>query len=116
MSIDDNVKKLIDEIIENFDFDKCNQMMKLTNWTWWGTGVPTVEVLKNSALERINSAINLALERPSDEDIHIPNFSGKENSFFCSSGGLKATVWCVKKDIKRIDLEFIFTDWSTECD
>ena len=52
-------QELIDEVIENFNFEKCYLTMTLLNWTWAnGLVVPTVEDLKTSALQRILSAIN----------------------------------------------------------
>lgn len=114
MELDKKTKNLIDEILENFDFESCHKMMMLTNWTWHGAGVPNVERLKNSAVDRILSAINVSQERWSDKDIHIPDYSNQGSSFFSSSGGLKATVWTNKGDVLRIDLEFIFTEWTSE--
>jgi len=46
-------QKMIDEIIENFDFAKCHIVMKLLNWEWAGRGVPTIEDLKISAVKRL---------------------------------------------------------------
>ena len=100
-------QELIDEVIENFNFEKCYLTMTLLNWTWAnGLVVPTVEDLKTSALQRILSAIN----------------GSKENGrmtlnelYHSSSGGLKASVCKNRYDqITYINLEFVLTDWSTE--
>lgn len=116
MEFDKSIKDKIDYILENFDFEKCHEMMKLVGWTWWGRGIPTVEMLKESALDTIKSAIEQVYERPTNEEIHIPNNMGSEISYYSSSGGLKATVWCKKQEILCINLEFVFTDWSAGCE
>ena len=102
-------QELIDEVIENFNFEKCYLTMTLLNWKWGtanGFMVPNVEDLKTSALERILSAIN----------------GSKENGrmtlnevYYSSSGGLKASV-CKNRynQITYINLEFVLTDWSSE--
>ena len=100
-------QELIDEVIENFNFEKCYLTMTLLNWTLAnGLVVPTVEDLKTSALQRILSAIN----------------GSKENGrmtlnevYYSSSGGLKASVCKNRYDqITYINIEFVLTDWSTE--
>ena len=49
--------KMIDDIIENFDFFKCYSIMNVLNWKWRGDRV-TIEMLKSSAVNRLRSAID----------------------------------------------------------
>jgi hypothetical protein len=45
-------------IINNFDFDKVAHAMEALNWTWLGTGTPTVEELRASAQDKLISVWN----------------------------------------------------------
>lgn len=101
-------QKMIDEVIENFDFEKCHKTMTLLGWEWLG-GVPTIERLKHAAVERLNSAIEGALDK---KDILPLN-----SCYFCSSGGLKATAWRNRYfHLAFIRLEFVLTEWDSDGD
>lgn len=99
---------MIEDILENFDFVKCRLAMIALNWKW-GTipeGTPTIEQLKDSAVERIKSAIEVAKK-------------GKcsKSTYFSSSGGLKANVWVNRYGhTEGIRLEFVLTDWDSDGD
>jgi len=99
-------QELVDEIMEEFNFAKCKLVMDHLNWTWGFTGlVPTIQELKQSARDRIESAIN---------GIKSNKNHSHRDAYICSSGGLKASVW--KNQYGRIcdvQLEFILTDWAT---
>ena len=42
--------KIIDEILDEFDFERVHQTMKALNWTWHDTdGVPTIGDLRRQA-------------------------------------------------------------------
>ena len=46
--------KMIQEILDNFDFNKCWTVMKLINWTWgFNNETPTISKLKESAVARL---------------------------------------------------------------
>lgn len=103
----ENENRMIDEIIENFDFEKCRIAMKVLGWTWGFHPLsPTIEMLKQAARERIKSVMKLAKE-------------GKcpKSTYFCSSGGLKANAWVNRYgQIEGIRLEFVLTDWDSDGD
>ena len=44
-------KKQIDKIMNEFEFRRVHRCMTATNWTWQNKGVPTIEQLKECALE-----------------------------------------------------------------
>jgi hypothetical protein len=51
-------QELIDEILEEFNFEKCKVVMDHLHWTWGFTNqVPSIQQLKESARNRIESAI-----------------------------------------------------------
>lgn len=46
----------IDDIMDNFDFNKVETVMKATNWTWASThGVPVKHELRKQARELLKS-------------------------------------------------------------
>ena len=97
----------INEIIANFDFEKVNKTMIALDWKWGDEGVPNIKELKESAIERLESAIKQVLS-PDNKEHH-------NTAWISSSGGLKATAWKNKKDkLEKLQLEFVLTDWDTE--
>lgn len=88
--------------MNNFDFEKVHNAMNHLGWTWYPTGIPTVDNLRFAARERIESVIKSCLldANPNEE-------------YFVSSGGLKATA--IKDDYGQItflELEFVLTSWD----
>ena len=98
---------MIENILENFDFQKCRKAMKALNWSWHGMNdAPSIESLKKSAEERLRGAIQVT----KSGDCY-------KASYFCSSGGLKATAWKNRYGhIEGILLEFVLTDWDSDGD
>ena len=106
---EENLSKMIDEVMNNFDFEKCQAAMTALDWTWASTtgGIPTIGELQDGALDRILNAIEGLTSKK--------NKKSKSGYFYSMSGGLKATAWKNKKDeIKYLQLEFILTYWDTE--
>jgi hypothetical protein len=102
-------EKMIEDVLEHFDFDKCYLAMKALKWQWFSVGIPSVEDLKYSARERLESAIKGATDK---KDI-LPL-----NSYYVSSsGGLKATAWRNRYGhLDAINLEFVLTEWDSDGD
>lgn len=96
---------LIDEVLQEFNFEKCKRVMDYLNWEWAFTNsVPTIEELKEASKKRIDSAI-LSIKESKESYRY---------SCSCSSGGLQATVYKNRYNrIVNITLEFVITDWST---
>jgi hypothetical protein len=69
----------IDEIMDNFNFERVHTCMKAVNWTWWNggeddeSGVPSVAKLRKRSREHLWS---------------VANHRNKER--IISSGGLEA--------------------------
>jgi hypothetical protein len=100
--------KMIDDIIENFDFFKCYSIMNVLNWKWRGDRV-TIEMLKSSAVNRLRSAIDGVKDKE--------NKVAADCEYHSSSGGLKATVWKNRYGhIKGVRLEFVLTEWDSDGD
>jgi hypothetical protein len=102
-------ERMIGEVIQEFDFEKCHNAMTLLNWTWFMSGVPTVEMLKSAAIHRLRSAIDGVKDKE--------NRLSANESYFSSSGGLKGTAWKNRYGhVAGIKLEFILTEWDADGD
>lgn len=103
----DKKNNLINEILANFDFEKVHKTMTLLDWRWVGRGVPSINEIRDSASERLESAIEQVISSKNKEHHDI--------GWISSSGGLKATAWKNKKGkLEKLSLEFVLTDWDTE--
>jgi len=101
--------KMINDIIENFDFYKCHDVMSHVDWQWRGNGVPTIDMLKLSAVNRLKNAI----EGVKDKE----NKVASDCEYHSSSGGLKATAWKNRYGhIEGVRLEFVLTEWDSDGD
>lgn len=103
----DQENKMVEDILENFDFEKCRKAMKALNWTWAFEGdIPSIERLKKAAENRLKDSMELA-KKGSDSKF----------TYFVSSGGLKGNAWRNRYGhIEGIRLEFILTDWDADGD
>ena len=87
----------IDDIMDNFDFNKVETVMKATNWTWASThGVPVEHELRKQARELLKSVSQ-----------HYVSQLGFR--YAISTGGFKAT----KYYDGELELEFIMAKWDT---
>jgi len=99
---------MINEVLANFDFEKVNQTMKALNWTWASIlEVPTIQQLKESAMDHMNSAIEQVLSEKNKESHEV--------AWISDSGGFKASAWKTKKGkLSRVRLEFIVSEWDAD--
>jgi len=99
--------KMIEEIIDNFDFVKCELAMNALGWTWgFDQSTPSIERLKDSARKRLRGAIELAKQNKCSK-----------STFFSSSGGLKGNAWINRYGhIEALRLEFVLTEWESDGD
>ena len=102
-------EKMIDDVLRHFDFRKCRNAMESLNWEWFSRGIPTVEMLKESAIERLRSAMKGVKDKENRLSVN--------ESYFCSSGGLKGTAWKNRYGhVAGIKLEFVLTEWDSDGD
>lgn len=77
-TIPSNVQKIIDGIIEDFDFDRVHDVMEYMDWKWYGKEVPSIEQLKNKALCLL-------------KEVYDGYFKQGSGEYFCvATGGLEA--------------------------
>lgn len=102
------VDRMINDIIENFDFGKVQTVMFKLNWQWGSEGVPTIERLKEQALYLLKKAAELRLGEYKYEHSELGIISG--------TGGFQATAYCndSKTEIIYFKLQFILEEWDSE--
>lgn len=93
------------EIMENFDFDRVHEVMKLLNWEWGVIGcatdaVPNRERICTSASDRIDNVIKSFMEDPWHESTYV------------SSGGFKARIVTSRSGIHSLELSFEIVDFK----
>jgi hypothetical protein len=102
-------EKMIDEIIQEFDFERCYNVMNTLNWQWAGTGIPNINMLKESAINRLRTAIKGVKDKENRISVN--------ETYFSSSGGLKGTAWKNRYGhVVGIKLEFVLTEWDSDGD
>lgn len=82
-------QEMIDEIMDNFDFDKVQRVMECINWKWVGHGVPDAYTLRQEARQLLKESV-------------------KRNQSISTGGFL------VKKSKGMISLSFLVEDWHEE--
>jgi hypothetical protein len=103
----DPVNKMIDDIMDAFDFDKVQRTMDYLRWKWAGEYVP-VEMLKQTAKRLLREAADLRLG--DYKDTHW------EQGVICATGGFQAMAWCNedKTEVNALDLKFVLADWDAQ--
>ena len=103
----DPVNKMIDDIIENFDFDKVQSVMDYLNWRWVGEYV-TVDMLKKEARRLLRGAAEARLGQYKNEHW--------EQAIIHGTGGFQASAFCdeYKTKIVALELKFVLADWDAQ--
>ena len=102
-------EKMIEEIIQEFDFERCYNAMNALNCQWVGTGIPNIDMLKESAINRLRTAIKGVKDKENRLSVN--------ETYFSSSGGLKGTAWKNRYGhVAGIKLEFVLTEWDSDGD
>lgn len=100
-----NKKKLIKDIIKNFDFEKVEIVMDALNWRWATSsekGIPNRKELIDTAKYCLKSAYKQAKEHARED---LPYHSG--------TGGFNATAACNKYGkVDFLKLEFVVSEWE----
>jgi hypothetical protein len=104
----DPVDKMIDDIIDAFDFNKVWITMEYLGWRWDGQGVPTIKALIEEAKRLLKGAAKSRLTDFKDEYWELGIING--------AGGVQATAYCneAKTKIIALDLKFVLTEWDEQ--
>ena len=101
----DPVNKYIDDIMENFNFERVHQTMEALNWKWVGQK-PSMDDLREQAERLLRGAAKSRLGdfKRSHWELGIIN----------GTGGFQATAFCdrTKTRITGLDLKFVVNEWD----
>jgi len=100
------VNKMIDSIMDNFDWEETQRVMEFMKWSWSGEGVPTIERMKQTAERLLRTAAELRLGEYKSEHWEVGIISG--------TGGFEAQAFCneTKTEITSLDLKFVLNHWD----
>ena len=103
----DPVEKMIEGIMENFDFKQVQRAMDLLDWKWRGEYV-TIIMLVEQAERLLRGAIKSRLNEFRNEHHEVGIVNG--------TGGLEAKAYCdeTKTKIVALDLKFVLESWDEE--
>jgi hypothetical protein len=102
--LDDDIykecEKIIDDILNEFDFNKIHKVMVLLNWSWYSSksvsGIPSIQEMIKTATHLLESVIVRRFQMENEEEY-----------IYIGSGGFY--VYSIYNTIK---LEFRITEWE----
>lgn len=101
----------IDYIMDNFDFERVEKVMEFLEWKWSPSNEsPSGYEIKRYARQLLKQVYERAQKMciARKEENHVETY--------IKCGGFKATHhWWVEDDVEKLELEFIVSDWDTEC-
>lgn len=103
-------EKMINDIIDNFKFEKCRKVMQFLGWTWGmaDARVPDIEQMKKTSKYLLQSAIEGCMADQSCK----PGVT-----YLSATGGFKAEAIKTKYNhLEFLKLEFVLTEWDTDGD
>jgi hypothetical protein len=101
----DPVEKMIDDIMDEFNFAKVQNVMDHLDWKWVGEYV-TIEMLREEAERLLRGAIFARLHEYRD-------WHWEQGIHHCT-GGFEATAFCdqFKSKITGLELKFVLSSWD----
>jgi hypothetical protein len=98
------INQMIDNIIDEFDFNKVHITVDYLGWKWVGKHI-TIDDLKSKARMLLKGAAESRLGEYKDEHWELGIING--------TGGFVATAWCDENKTKiiKLNLEFVLTEW-----
>ena len=99
------VNKMIDDIMDEFNFAKVQNVMDHLGWKWVGEYV-TIEMLREEAERLLKGAIFARLHEYRDWHWEL--------GIHHCTGGFEATAFCNESKTKIIglDLKFVLAEWD----
>jgi hypothetical protein len=92
-------EKQIEYILDEFNFEKIQSVMKHLNWSYFYTNCPpSLDVLREAAKNHLESAYDYAQKHKSKEVV------------YCGSGGFRAEYY---PDVNCFRLSFVIEDFDT---
>jgi len=105
----DPLGKMIDEIMDEFNFATVHKTMVTLDWKWALSKnyIPSMDELRTEAERLLRDAADVRLDMFKEEPWESP--------IYCSTGGFSAAAWCDegKTKITRLDLRFVVESWDS---
>jgi hypothetical protein len=102
--------KMIDEIMDEFNFARVHKAMVALDWKWASSKsyIPSMDDLRETAESLLRGAAESRLGDYKGEHWELGIVNG--------TGGFQATAYCDedKTKIIALDLSFVVTSWDTE--
>lgn len=107
----DPVNQMIDDIIDNFDFDKVQSVMDYLGWKWAGD-----EGLEYVTVAMLIKEARRLLRGAADARLGGYKNTHWEQGIIHGCGGFQAMAFCDedKTKIVALDLKFILTEWDAK--
>jgi hypothetical protein len=100
---------MVDDIIDEFNFEKVQKTMHALDWTWASIQmtVPSISELKNTARYLLINAYNMRQGEYKDTHPEVP--------VTCGTGGFTATALANEEGtVDWLKLQFVVTEWESE--
>ncbi|MCQ2737231.1 MAG: hypothetical protein MJ224_01320 [archaeon] len=116
MTLKRRFDQAIEDIMDNFEFDRIEILMKALNWKWASVNpmylsIPTKAEIKKVALRLLNDVVKKYLE-----DYSFSNHFFTYN-YYVATGGFQAIIYPpghdLSDDYPELSLEFIASTWSS---
>lgn len=103
----DPFNKMVDDIMDEFNFAKVQNVMDYLGWKWVGEQV-TIEMLREEAERLLHGAAEARLGKYKNEHW--------EQGIINGCGGFQAMAFCNEDKTKIIglDLKFVLEEWDAE--
>ena len=107
----DPVNQMIDDIIDNFDFDKVQSVMDYLGWKWAGD-----EGLEYVTVAMLIKEARRLLRGAADARLGGYKNTHWEQGIIHGCGGFQAMAFCdeEKTKIVSLDLKFVLTEWDAK--
>jgi hypothetical protein len=99
------LEKMIDEIMDEFNFARVHKAMVALEWKWRGQ-IPSMDDLRDQAIYLLRGAAKARLGDYKDTHWELGVIHG--------TGGFQATAFCDKNKtrITGLDLKFVVAEWD----
>jgi hypothetical protein len=103
--------KMVDDIIDGFNFEKIRKALFSLNWNWAHTD-RGIELIIQDFKETAECLLRDVAKNRLDEY----NDTNWEKPILCRSGGFKAKAWCneTKTRITHLQLQFVIVDGDSK--
>ena len=103
-------RKMIKDIVHNFNFDRVNKVMELLDWKWYTTECPNGKI--PSVPDMISICLQYLKRGISETKDHYLNTGEKDYSI--STGGFEYYFELNEEDkIDYVSMKFVLTEWES---